>query len=83
VTLDRQREGARLLVIDDGPGVYGPDVDGDVRKLFERFTRAERSRTTTGHGLGLALVAAIAVAHRGNARITPPPGFGVAIELAA
>ena len=65
-----------LVVDDDGPG-----VQGDVTKLFERFTRDERSRTTSGHGLGLALVAAIAAAHRANVRITPPPGFCVTVEL--
>lgn len=65
-----------LVVADDGPG-----VQGDGTKLFERFTRDERSRTTPGHGLGLALVAAIAAAHRGNVRLAPPPGFCVTVEL--
>lgn len=78
VTLQRRATGIRLLVADDGPG-----VDGDVTRLFERFTRAERSRTTDGHGLGLALVAAIAAAHRGQVRIMPPPGFGVMVEWPA
>jgi signal transduction histidine kinase len=59
VTLNRRGASTRLLVVDDGPG-----VEGDVTKLFERFTRDERSRTTNGHGLGLALVSAIATAHR-------------------
>lgn len=77
VSLSRQSTNdARLTVADDGPGVAG-----DVTKLFERFTRDERSRTTVGHGLGLALVAAITAAHGGKARIKPPPGFSVTVEL--
>lgn len=76
VTLDRQGADIRLLVVDDGPG-----ADSNSSKLFERFTRSETSRTTTGHGLGLSLVAAIATAHRGKASIIPPPGFGVRVKL--
>lgn len=59
----RQVVGAVLLVVeDDGPGVPAEDLP----KLFERFSRTERSRSTPGHGLGLALVAAIAAAHNGT-----------------
>lgn len=44
----------------------GPLVDaGSVERLFEPFYRA-RSRVGAGHGLGLALVRSIAVAHRGS-----------------
>lgn len=78
VTLNRRGASTRLLVVDDGPG-----VEGDVTKLFERFTRDERSRTTKGHGLGLALVSAIATAHRGSTQITSPPGFEVLVEVSA
>jgi signal transduction histidine kinase len=34
-----------------------------VPDLFKRFFRLEESRSTPGHGLGLALVAAIAELH--------------------
>ena len=47
-------------VSDDGPG-----IPADERgKVFRRFYRLERSRSTPGNGLGLALVAAIAELHR-------------------
>jgi signal transduction histidine kinase len=65
VSLHRQPpHSISLAVTDDGPGVAG-----DATRLFERFARDERSRTTNGHGLGLALVAAITAAHRGKASI--------------
>jgi len=67
----------RLRMRDDGPGV--PETAR--ARLFERFSRAEQSRSSTGHGLGLALVAAIAAAHRGEATLLPGPGFGVAVSL--
>lgn len=51
--------GAALSVADDGPGV-APE---DRNRIFERFVRLERSRSTPGSGLGLSLVSAIARAH--------------------
>ena len=52
-----------LIVADNGPGV--PEELHE--RLFDRFYRAEASRTTPGSGLGLSLVKAIANLH--NARI--------------
>jgi signal transduction histidine kinase len=77
VELERDDAIARLTVADDGPGV-APE---DAPRLFQRFARAERSRSSEGHGLGLALVAAVAAAHRGTASLVAPPGFGVVVEL--
>ena len=51
--------GARLAVSDDGPGV-APE---DRARVFERFVRLEKSRSTPGSGLGLSMAAAIAQAH--------------------
>lgn len=63
---------------DNGPGV--PLVD--AKRLFQRFARAEASRTTDGHGLGLALVRAIAVGHGGDALLSRSEwAFGVTIRL--
>jgi signal transduction histidine kinase len=56
---------ARLSVTDDGPGV----PESERQRVFDRFYRLERSRSTQGSGLGLALVAAVARLH------------GAAIEL--
>jgi signal transduction histidine kinase len=53
-------------------------------KAFERFWRAEESRTLPGHGLGLALVQQIARAHGGRAAImndTSGSGVIASIEL--
>lgn len=48
-----------LSVSDTGPGIASADTD----KVFRRFYRAEQSRTGKGHGLGLAMVRAIADLH--------------------
>ena len=55
-------EGAarHLIVLED----TGPGLPEDLRdRVFDRFARAERDRGLPGHGLGLALVQAIAARH--------------------
>ncbi len=47
---------ACFQVVDNGPGVAKADRD----KVVKRFTRLDRSRNTSGFGLGLNLVAAVA-----------------------
>ncbi|MFD5816505.1 ATP-binding protein [Streptomyces sp. NPDC127038] len=66
ITLDaRARDGRLCLsVSDEGPG-FPPEF---LPHAFDRFSRAEASRTTPGAGLGLALVAAVAASHDGAAR---------------
>jgi signal transduction histidine kinase len=61
VTVDvRQCDaGAAIAVSDEGPGIPG----GEIRNVFKRFYRLERSRRTPGSGLGLSLVAAVARLH--------------------
>jgi signal transduction histidine kinase len=56
----------QLSVSDEGPGFPAAFVD----QAFDRFSRAESSRTSGGTGLGLSLVQAVAEAHGGTASIT-------------
>jgi signal transduction histidine kinase len=56
-------KGVALSVTDDGPG-FPP---GTTERVFERFFRADPSRTGSGSGLGLAIVRELARAHGGEA----------------
>jgi two-component system, OmpR family, sensor histidine kinase BaeS len=55
--------GIALSVTDDGPG-FPP---GTMDRVFERFYRADTSRSGAGSGLGLAIVRELAEAHGGRA----------------
>lgn len=71
VTTDQDRVSIR--VHDDGPGI-DPAVQDEV---FERFVRAESSRTRSSKGstgLGLAIVAAVMKAHHGGCAVQSQPG---------
>ncbi len=56
---DDPRSGPVGHVIDDGPGIPRDNHE----KIFDRFYRLEKSRSTPGNGLGLALVRAVAELH--------------------
>jgi signal transduction histidine kinase len=77
IDLDHAGDRIRLSITDDGPGVG----EAEAPELFNRFMRVDRSRSTPGHGLGLAMVAAIVAAHSGKAAIASRPGFGVHITV--
>ncbi|WP_175690933.1 ATP-binding protein [Burkholderia anthina] len=66
----------RLRIEDDGPGMpadFAPHV-------FKAFRRVDDTQPG-GSGLGLAVVAAIAHAHRGEAVCTPAPGGGTRFDV--
>jgi two-component system OmpR family sensor kinase len=67
-----------LHVVDEGQG-FPPDF---LPRAFERFGRADNARTSGGAGLGLALAAAIAEAHRGSAHAANRDGGGADVWLA-
>ncbi|HEU5003964.1 MAG TPA: ATP-binding protein [Actinomycetota bacterium] len=70
---------AILEVADGGPGI-DPD---DGARIFERFYRADtsRSRDRGGSGLGLSIVAAITAAHGGLASATNRPEGGALFRI--
>jgi two-component system OmpR family sensor kinase len=64
-----------IEVTDKGPGMQA----ADAARAFERFHRAEHG--TTGTGLGLPIVAAIAAAHGGRAELLSAPSRGTTVRI--
>lgn len=67
-------------VADNGPGV----APSERNKIFEKFYRGTAAKTQgiVGTGLGLAMVRAIVLAHRGSVRVEPNSPNGSVFILA-
>lgn len=77
--LARTADGFEIVVADNGPGI----PDGEHDKVFDRFYRLDRSRSTAGSGLGLAMVKAIAGLHGLAIRLEDAkPGLRVVLQTA-
>ena len=68
---------ARLTVKNSTP----PMEKGNAERLFERFTREDRSRSSEsgGFGLGLAIAKAVTEAHRGRIRAESEDGASLTV----
>jgi two-component system OmpR family sensor kinase len=72
-------EWALLTVADEGPGI----PEEHRQRVFDRFYRADRSRSraTGGSGLGLSIVSSIVAAHGGRIDLRSEVGRGTTIEV--
>lgn len=79
VSVDDPAERAMIEVIDHGEGI-APQIR---EKIFQRFWRADTSRTreTGGSGLGLAIVSSIVAAHNGTVDVVETPGGGATFRV--
>jgi two-component system OmpR family sensor kinase len=79
VSVGRSGQNAVIEVADEGPGIS----EQQASVVFERFFRADRSRSreTGGAGLGLAIVATIVRAHGGEATAVAAPGRGALFRV--
>ena len=79
VRIRRLDEAAELSVQDMGVGI----PQGDLPRVFERFYRVDRSRTSAsgGIGLGLAIVRHVAINHRGDVKVQSMEGEGSTFTL--
>jgi two-component system phosphate regulon sensor histidine kinase PhoR len=77
-TVSARNEGDTVLlsVADNGPGV----PNEELARLFERFFRGDRARTTRGTGLGLAIVKHVVTQAGGEVEARRGPG-GIGLDV--
>lgn len=73
LSVSKHKERFHISVTDNGIGIS----DEDKRKIFDRFYRVEKSRSTKDHfGLGLSIAYEIVKAHGGNIQVSDAVGGG-------
>ena len=78
ISLEPVEDRAVVVVRDNGEGI----PRDEYAKVTRRFYRVSTSRTTSGHGLGLALVAAIAELHHAVLLFADEePGLAVSVKF--
>jgi two-component system OmpR family sensor kinase len=68
---------AVIAVRDTGVGIAAEDLP----RVFERFYRSDKSRTSGGNGLGLSICQAIITAHGGTIEVASEPGSGTTFTI--
>ena len=80
LSIQQIKDQARVIVRDTGPGIPAEDLP----HIFERFYRAEKSRTrgkSTGFGLGLSIVNWIVEKHGGRIEVVSQDGKGTTFAV--
>ena len=78
VILSQLDNDAVITIADNGPGIPAEERE----RVFRRFYRLDRSRSTTGNGLGLSMVAAVVTMHQGQIRLMDnDPGLKTVMQF--
>ncbi|HKY53086.1 MAG TPA: ATP-binding protein [Anaerolineales bacterium] len=80
LSLEKIKDQARIICRDTGPGIPAEDLP----HIFERFYRAEKSRTrgkTTSFGLGLSIANWIVERHGGRIEVNSKEGMGTTFAI--
>lgn len=77
---DNKRDAIQISITDEGGGV----AEKDLERIFQPFVRLDsvRHRETGGYGLGLAIVHAVVMAHKGQINVhNRQDGEGLEIQI--
>ena len=81
INISLKKDRSRVILSISNPG--DEITDEDMKNLFERFYRADKSHSDNGHyGLGLAIAKAIVTSHKGSISVKSGGGVNVfTVEL--
>lgn len=77
ITLVKENQEAVIQITDQGMGIEADDRE----KIWERLYRGDKSRSTSGMGIGLSVVQAIVKAHNGSISVESTVGVGSTFKV--
>ncbi len=77
LSVEKGTSDVKLFIRDSGSGIDGQDLP----HIFDRFYRADRSRSTCGNGLGLSLAFAFVKSHNGHIDVESAPDKGSTFRI--
>lgn len=77
IELSRNDGAVQIKIQDSGIGMS----ESELKQIFERFYRADASRTKEGTGLGLSIVKQIIELHKGEIMVDSNPGEGTTFTI--
>jgi signal transduction histidine kinase len=77
VLLDKEKDYVKIVFKDTGMGI----AKEDLPFIFDRFYRADKSRSDSSFGLGLSIVKSIVESHRGFVEAASRPGDGTEFTI--
>jgi signal transduction histidine kinase len=77
ITIKQTKEKASVTIADTGIGI--PKIQ--LEKIFDRFYRADSSRTEKGYGLGLSIAKQIVAVHHGEITVKSSPKKGTTMQV--
>lgn len=72
IHINEEQEFVKISISDSGIGIS----EEDIPHIFDRFYHVDKSRATSGFGLGLSIAKSIAEAHRGRIEAHSKSGLG-------
>ncbi|MCX5679468.1 MAG: ATP-binding protein [Candidatus Omnitrophica bacterium] len=72
VSAVKRNASANISIKDTGPGI----PEDEIGHIFDRFYRVDKSRSSSGFGLGLSIAKAVAESHGGGISVQSHPGEG-------